>query len=115
MSGARTEDVRWELSRRDGWRCHYCLRLLAHSTATLEHVVPRAWGGQSGLRNLVMACQRCNGTRGSELVVCPCPFCVAARLHWVNHHASRAARHAVAEGRLDLRAGAGAVWLDATA
>lgn len=112
---ARLEPLRWALSRRDGWGCHYCGRLLGLRSATIEHVVPRAWGGQSMLRNVVLACRDCNGARGSELVVCGCAGCVAARLHWLAHHASRAARTAVGEGSVDLRGGRGPHWLSSPA
>lgn len=111
MSSRRAAASRWAVARRDGWGCHYCGRRLGVTSATAEHVVPRSWGGHTVLRNLVLACSRCNGSRGSELVVCGCRFCVAARLHWHSHHASSRARRAVVAAALDLRGSAALWWL----
>ena len=42
-------------------RCAYC-----HEPAkSLDHVIPRHRGGQTVIENLVPACLRCNGSKGS--------------------------------------------------
>lgn len=45
-----------------GQRCYYC----RDSAATWDHVVPRSRGGTNHRRNLVPACQRCNGWKADR-------------------------------------------------
>jgi 5-methylcytosine-specific restriction endonuclease McrA len=42
--------------------CAYC----ANPADTLDHVVPRIGGGLTVAENLVPACRRCNGAKGSD-------------------------------------------------
>jgi CRISPR/Cas system Type II protein with McrA/HNH and RuvC-like nuclease domain len=35
--------------------------------ATLDHVVPKVWGGGDGEDNLVYACRKCNQAKGNTL------------------------------------------------
>lgn len=46
--------------------CHYCGMKLNRGLLTLDHVVPLSAGGERGLRNIVPACRRCNGTKGNK-------------------------------------------------
>ncbi|MEM1417010.1 MAG: HNH endonuclease, partial [Myxococcota bacterium] len=55
-------------------RCIHCGRHLAvplespaASTATVEHILPRHHGGTDDLRNLAVACARCNSGKGVRL------------------------------------------------
>ena len=50
-----------------GRRCVYCATPLAHETATLDHVYPRAHGGTNIAGNLVAACGPCNRMKGDLL------------------------------------------------
>lgn len=50
-----------------GRRCVYCATPLAHETATLDHVYPRAHGGTNIAGNLVAACGVCNRLKGDLL------------------------------------------------
>jgi len=43
--------------------CFYCGRLLIFKKATMDHVVPRSFGGSNRLENLLIACKKCNGAR----------------------------------------------------
>jgi len=45
---------------RDSGRCQYCLRRIARDAATYDHVVPRAQGGVTNWKNVVIACSPCN-------------------------------------------------------
>ncbi len=65
---------------RDGYRCVWCLRgvyvgrvaknrELTTRVATLDHVIPRARGGDDLCTNLVTACVRCNDDRGKLDIV----------------------------------------------
>ena len=69
-------DSTFELVRDDGeraWRgkCLHCRRALwidvdgtPISEATIEHIQPRNHGGSDELRNLALACARCNHQKG---------------------------------------------------
>jgi 5-methylcytosine-specific restriction endonuclease McrA len=69
---ARIRKCRYELNRpgkrvlwqRDGGRCQYCSVKVTLSEATVDHVIPRARGGQHNWMNLVIACSPCNQRKG---------------------------------------------------
>jgi 5-methylcytosine-specific restriction endonuclease McrA len=49
---------------RDGHRCAYC----SAKADSVDHVVPRARGGEHSWTNVVAACSRCNHRKGSRLL-----------------------------------------------
>lgn len=51
---------RLNLMRRDGQKCQYCGKRVTGETMTLDHVIPRAQGGESRWENLVVSCYDCN-------------------------------------------------------
>lgn len=53
------------LFRLDGFRCHYCQRLLTRKTATRDHKIPKSLGGCNHISNLVLSCGWCNSAKGS--------------------------------------------------
>jgi 5-methylcytosine-specific restriction endonuclease McrA len=66
----------WE---RQGGRCHYCARPMTFrgptpgevqpdDLATIDHVTPISRGGDNGIRNLVLACHRCNNAKSARLI-----------------------------------------------
>lgn len=66
--------LRQAIYLRDRLRCRYCKRtcLLPSETwqgnpltATLDHVIPQSEGGPDTRRNLVTACEECNGRKGN--------------------------------------------------
>lgn len=48
--------------------CAYCGIHLSVDEATLDHVVPKAKGGDHSKRNLVPSCEKCNGRKKSLLL-----------------------------------------------
>ena len=54
---------RHNLMRRDNFECQYCG---VSRNLTLDHVMPRSRGGDSGWTNLVTACSRCNHKKGDR-------------------------------------------------
>ncbi len=64
------------LCRRQRGLCHYCGRRLTYSwpfvpagtDATIDHVLPRAWGGTTTAGNLVASCHDCNHSKGGKLL-----------------------------------------------
>jgi 5-methylcytosine-specific restriction endonuclease McrA len=47
-------------------RCAYCDAELTAGNTTLDHVRPKAKGGQTERRNLVACCSQCNGLKGAQ-------------------------------------------------
>lgn len=52
------------LFARDGYQCQYCG---SRSRLTVDHVVPKSRGGDSGWHNVVTSCAPCNARKGSAL------------------------------------------------
>jgi 5-methylcytosine-specific restriction endonuclease McrA len=55
---------RKNILRRDGHRCQYCGR--ADLTLTVDHIHPKAKGGEDTWENLVAACVDCNNRKGDR-------------------------------------------------
>jgi len=55
---------RKNILRRDGHRCQYCGR--SDVTLTVDHVIPKAHGGEETWENLVCACVTCNNRKGDR-------------------------------------------------
>jgi 5-methylcytosine-specific restriction endonuclease McrA len=56
--------TRKNILRRDRHRCQYCGKY-AHAL-TVDHVIPKHYGGKHSWDNLVCACIRCNNRKGSR-------------------------------------------------
>ena len=66
------KSTRIRLAKRHDWRCWWCNQITIptigfQNTATIEHVIPRGYGGTNEFWNLVSACHRCNDVRGTLL------------------------------------------------
>jgi len=57
-----SQNVSWEVFRRDGYRCRYCGA--DQVPLTVDHLVTWESGGPSTPENLVACCKRCNNVRG---------------------------------------------------
>ena len=51
---------------RDRYRCQYCGDHKSARDLTLDHILPRAQGGESTPQNLVAACVGCNQRKGNR-------------------------------------------------
>lgn len=56
------KEQRKRVLQRDAYQCVYC----GQEATQVDHIVPRADGGGHDLDNLVAACARCNGMKGSR-------------------------------------------------
>lgn len=56
--------TRKNILRRDGHKCAYCGR--GDLTLTIDHIIPRARGGEDSWDNLVAACLHCNNKKGNK-------------------------------------------------
>lgn len=57
--------LRFEIFKRDGFRCVYCGATPMQKVLRVDHVVPVAAGGASDAANLVTACHDCNAGKGA--------------------------------------------------
>jgi 5-methylcytosine-specific restriction endonuclease McrA len=51
---------------RDEHRCQYCRQRFSTHKLSLDHVVPRSYGGPTTWENVVTACMRCNVRKGGR-------------------------------------------------
>lgn len=74
-----SKKTRFEVFKRDGFRCHYCG---AHPPGVLlhvDHIVAVAAGGSNAIDNLVTACEPCNLGKGARALAAV-PRAVADKL-----------------------------------
>jgi HNH endonuclease len=57
--------LRFEIFKRDGFRCVYCGSTPVQSVLRIDHVIPVADGGETNHVNLVTSCHDCNAGKGS--------------------------------------------------
>lgn len=62
---AVSKRLRFEIFRRDGFRCKYCGLTAGESELHVDHVLPKTLGGQDEASNLVTACKDCNAGKSS--------------------------------------------------
>jgi len=61
--------LRFNIFRRDRFRCQYCGRSVADGALlTLEHVHPKSKGGELSKDNLLTACHDCNGGKWDDVL-----------------------------------------------
>lgn len=68
---ALSKKTRFDVFKRDGFKCLYCGSHPPQVLLHVDHVVPVAGGGTNAIDNLVTACEPCNlgkGARGLEVV-----------------------------------------------
>ena len=63
--------VRFEVFKRDGFTCCYCGRKPPTVTLEVDHIVPRAAGGEDILENLTTACFECNRGKSDRSLDAP--------------------------------------------
>lgn len=64
---AVSKRLRFEVLRRDHFRCYYCGIAAIDSPLAIDHVIPRTLGGRDELVNLVAACTDCNLGKSSTV------------------------------------------------
>lgn len=72
---AITPKTRFDVFKRDGFRCQYCGAHPPGALLHVDHIVPVATGGGDEQDNLVTACERCNLGKGPRLLsTAPAPL-----------------------------------------
>ncbi|MCF7811579.1 HNH endonuclease [bacterium] len=57
---AVTKKLRFEVFKRDGFKCAYCGRTPPSVTLEADHIDPKSKGGKDDINNLITACFDCN-------------------------------------------------------
>ena len=57
--------TRFEVFKRDGFKCQYCGASSPDVLLVLDHIVPVASGGDDGILNLITACETCNAGKAA--------------------------------------------------
>lgn len=63
---AVSKRLRYEVMRRDGFRCRYCGFSAAETELQVDHVQPVTLGGSDEPENLVTSCAECNAGKSSS-------------------------------------------------
>lgn len=65
---AMSKKLRFEVFKRDGFKCMYCGAEAPKAVLHVDHVNPVAKGGGNDLLNLVTACDECNAGKSARLL-----------------------------------------------
>lgn len=65
---AISKRVRFEVFKRDCFRCQYCGNAAPDVLLVIDHIVPVAGGGDSDILNLVTSCDSCNSGKSDKLL-----------------------------------------------
>ena len=65
VPGKRIMLTRKNILKRDGGRCQYCGS--KDGMMTVDHIVPKIYGGKDTWENLVCSCADCNNKKGHQL------------------------------------------------
>ena len=61
-----SKSLRFEVFKRDSFRCQYCGRSAPDVILECDHVIPVASGGKNEMINLVTSCRDCNRGKGKK-------------------------------------------------
>ena len=61
-----SKKARFEVFKRDGFRCQYCGASAPDVLLVVDHIVPVAKGGKNNILNLATACEPCNAGKGAR-------------------------------------------------
>lgn len=62
------KSTRFEVFKRDSFTCQYCGRAAPDVVLEVDHIHPRAEGGDDDLLNLVTSCEECNRGKSARLL-----------------------------------------------
>jgi len=60
--------IRFEVFKRDGFKCQYCGRSAPEVVLEVDHIKPVKEGGTNDITNLITSCKDCNRGKGTRLL-----------------------------------------------
>lgn len=60
--------IRFEVLKRDAFKCQYCGRSAPDVILEIDHIVPVSEGGKNDLLNLITSCRDCNRGKTNKLL-----------------------------------------------
>lgn len=63
-----TKKIRFEVFKRDAFKCQYCGSTSPDVTLEVDHIKPVAEGGDNDITNLITSCKDCNRGKGAKLL-----------------------------------------------
>lgn len=60
--------VRFEVFKRDGFKCQYCGKCAPDAILHLDHINPVSKGGDNDILNLITSCEDCNSGKSDRLL-----------------------------------------------
>ena len=61
-----SKKIRFEVFKRDSFRCQYCGRSAPDVILEVDHIIPVAEGGENDILNLITSCRDCNRGKGKR-------------------------------------------------
>lgn len=61
-----TKKIRFEVFKRDGFKCQYCGSSAPDVVLHVDHVTPVSKGGDNDMMNLITSCDSCNGGKSDR-------------------------------------------------
>lgn len=61
-----SKKLRFEVFKRDSFKCQYCGRSAPDVILEVDHIVPVAKGGKNDILNLITSCRDCNRGKGKR-------------------------------------------------
>lgn len=62
---------KFNVKLRDEFHCQYCGKRGSNRSLTIDHVIPKKYGGKHSWTNSVTACKPCNNTKGHKKGIVP--------------------------------------------
>lgn len=63
-----SKKIRFDVFKRDSFRCQYCGRSAPDVILEVDHIVPVAEGGKNDILNLITSCRDCNRGKGKHVL-----------------------------------------------
>lgn len=63
-----SKKTRFEVFKRDSFRCQYCGNSAPDVILEVDHIVPVAEGGDNDIMNLITSCRDCNRGKGKKML-----------------------------------------------
>ncbi len=75
-----TKKLRFEILKRDNFRCRYCGKASSASSLHVDHIVPQSAGGSDDPKNLATACAECNIAKSNNPLTSVMPMASDAQV-----------------------------------